>query len=142
MSSEIKITALNIDEDDNDFTKYKISLSNGEASVALEFYQYLDCFKEFAEKLEFFPKSADDSITFQIGENSEEWAYYLRLKVYCYEPNGNSTIYVEVDNHAKSTDRIKSEFFIKSLPASLNKLGQKLNNWNPKLESEVMWITD
>jgi hypothetical protein len=142
MNPEIKITVLNIDEADNDFTKYKISLCNGNASVALEFYEYLDCFKEFAEKLEFFPKNANDSITFQIGENSEQWAYFLRLKVYCYEPNGNSTIYVEVDNHGLDTDRIKSVFFIKTLPASLNKLGQKLNSWNPKLESEVMWKTD
>ena len=139
MNPEIIITALNIDEDDNDFTKYKIYLSNGEASANLEFYEYLDCFKEFAEKLEFFPKNADDSITFQIGENSEQWAYYLRLKVYCYEPNGNSAIYVELDNHEKNTDRIKSEFFIKTLPASLNKLGQKLNSWNPKLESKIVW---
>lgn len=142
MNSEVIITVLNIDEDDNDFTKYKIYLSNGEASITLEFYEYLDCFEEFAKKLEFFPKNADDSITFQIGENSEQWPYYLRLKVYCYEPNGNSTIYVEVDNHGKNTDRIRSVFFIKTLSASLNKLGQKLNSWNPKLESKIMWKTD
>lgn len=142
MSSEIKITILNIDEDDNDFTKYKIYLSNGNVSVVLEFYEYLDCFKEFAEKLEIFPKDADDSITFQIGEDSEKYAYYMKLKVYCFEPNGNSAILIEVDNHDTNVDRIKSEFFIKTLPASLNKLGKILNNWNPKVESQVLWKTE
>lgn len=141
MNSEIKIKVLDIDEDDNDFTKFRIFFANEIASASLEFYNYIDCFNDFASKLESFPISAKESITFEVGGDSEKWAYYLVLKINC-EPNGNSALYIKLDNHQTDLDLIKSEFFIKTVPASLNKLGQILKSWNPKDKNEITWIAE
>jgi hypothetical protein len=140
MNSKIKIKALNIDEDDNDFTKFEMFFDNGLISSYFEFYQYIDCFSEFAFELESFPKAANHTITFQVGEDSEKWAYYLALKISC-EPDGRSVIHIKLDNHSRNSDLIKAEFFIKTLPASLNKFGRILKSWNPKEKQEVLWET-
>jgi len=138
MNSEIIITALNIDKDDDDFTKFRIYLNNGSASASFEFYNYVDCFNEFGNELESFPKSVNQTVIFQVGENSEKWAYYMKLKVYCYEPSGNSTIHIELDNHDSAPNLIKSEFHIKTIPSALNKFGQALKSWNPKENSQII----
>jgi hypothetical protein len=138
MNSKIKITVLNIDEDDDSFTRFRIFFDNGLISSYFEFYQYIDCFYEFALELESFPRDAKDTITFQVGEDSEKWAYYLALKISC-EPDGKSIIHVKLDNHSSESDLIKAEFFIKTLLASLNKFGQLLKSWNPKEKEEVFW---
>ncbi|KIA87031.1 hypothetical protein [Flavobacterium sp. AED] len=138
MNSNIKIKALDIDE--NDFTKFRIFFDNGLISSPFEFYHYIDCFTEFALKLESFPIDVNDTITFEVGEDSEKWAYYLALKISC-ESDGRSIIHIKLDNHLGDSDLIKAEFFIKTLPASLNKFGQLLKSWNPKESTEVSWET-
>ena len=141
MQPEIKIQILNIDEDDSDFTKFRMYFTNENTSVSFDFYNYLDCFNEFSEKLQTFPLNAKSIIDFQVGENSEKWAYYMHLTISC-EPNGSSAIHVKLDNHKKNLDLIKTEFYIKTHPASLNKFGQILSSWKPKEQEQVIWITE
>jgi hypothetical protein len=61
------------------------------------------------------------------------------LKVFCFAPSGQSAIRVIVDNHAGIPDFYRNEFYIKSEPALLNKLGLKLTNWIPEKEKELTW---
>ena len=138
MQPEIKIIVLNIDEDDSDFTKFRMYLSNENASASFEFYNYLDCFDDFSKKLQMFPVDRKDTIVFQVGENSEKWKYYMLLEISC-EPNGSSKIHVKLDNHEKDVDLVRAEFYIKVFPASLNKFGQILDNWKPKERKEIVW---
>jgi hypothetical protein len=53
------------------------------------------------------------------------------LSVFCYNASVQSAIKVIVDNHQDSPNHSRSEFYIKSEPATLNRLGQELR----KLES-------
>ena len=134
----IKISAIGGSHDE---IKYQIFLTNGTNSTSLEFYGCENEFKNFGLNLISFPKSIDDTVIYELGEDNDLWAYYIRLKIYCFEPNGHSAIQVLIDNNEKSIHKMKSEFYIKTLPASLNKLGSILNNWNPNVEQKVEWTT-
>ena len=138
MGSAINLKVLALDDGDG-FIHYEITVSNGQTKTELDFYDSIDTFQEFGEKLSDFPKKITDQITFQVGEDDFEWAFFLNLKVYCYEPDGKSAIKVIIDNHRDEPYLEKSEFSIRALPASLNSLGQGLKNWNPRTDSEFKW---
>lgn len=127
-----------MDESD-DTVHYNISLSNGITLSTLKFYHYPDAFKEFASRLLSFPKTIDETVIFEVGEDDEKWAYYMLLKVFCYEVNGHTAIQIIIDDHGKGVDKNKTEFYIKTLPASINKLGELLINWDPSMKKEFIW---
>lgn len=138
MELGINLKVINLDDGDG-FIHFEISISNGQTKTDLQYYNYDDAFKMFGEKLSAFPTKITDKIDFQIGEENRKWAYYLFLEVYCYEPNGQSAIKVIVDNHDSEPYYERSEFSIRTFPASLNKLGQGLKTWDPNLEPEFVW---
>lgn len=139
MTQEIKISVLGIDDEE---IQFKIELTNGISSTSLDFYGYADEFKKFATGLIAFPMTISDTVVYELGEDVETWAYYMLLKVDCFEANGHSAIHVKVDNHGKPPHTNRTEFFITTSPASLNKFGQLLNNWNPKTENEILWTAE
>lgn len=138
MEQYIKITVVQIDDDE---LKFQIEVCNEFCKSVLEFYHYADCFQEFAKALINFPKTINDIVTFQVGEDGGEmnWAYFLKLKVYCSEPNGHSAIHIIIDNRQDEPERHRSEFSLTTLPASLNTFGQRLLNWNPKTNKIFEW---
>lgn len=138
---EIIISVLAIDEGD-DTIHYQIKVANGINSTTQEFYSYADNFKEFATRLLSFPKTITDNVKYELGESGERWAYYILLDVFCYENNGHSAIHVVVDNNGKQPYTNKSEFYITTVPASLNKLGQLLLDWNPTTVKEIRWTAE
>ncbi|QHL87332.1 hypothetical protein GU926_07750 [Nibribacter ruber] len=138
MGSAIKLKVLALDDGDG-FIHYEITISNGQIRTELDFYDSIDTFQGFGEKLSDFPRKITDPITFQVGEDDIEWAFFLNLKVYCYEPDGKSALRVIIDNHRDEPYLEKSEFSIRTLPSSLNRLGQGLKNWNPRIDSEFNW---
>lgn len=140
MEQKIRIFPLHDDEDD--FYKFKIEISNHNCSIISEFYGYSDVFNDFSNKLIGFPKSISDEIIFEIGEDSNTWAYHFLFKVLCYEANGNSAIHIKISNNKEFADVENSEFVIKTKPASLNKLGKSLNEWNPYNNKEFIWIAE
>ena len=138
MKQEVKISVLAIDEGD-DTIQFQMEVSNGISSSSIDFYGYADNFKEFATGLLLFPKTVSDKVRYELGEIGERWAYYILLDVFCYESNGHSAIHVIVDNNGKGPYTNKSEFYITTVPASLNKFGQLLKEWNPMTEKEIIW---
>jgi len=138
---EIKISVLSIDEGD-DTIQFQMEVSNGIRSTSQDFYGCADNFKEFAIGLLSFPKTITENVKYELGESSERWAYYILLDVFCYENNGHSSIHVVVDNNGKRPYTNKSEFYITTVPASLNKLGQLLQDWNPTTVKEITWTAE
>jgi len=142
MEQGIKLKVIR-EPDDDGLYKYKISLSNGDTFASLDFWGYADDFKEFGESLMNFPNGVKDVVTYELGEDKIDgqmkWAYYMLLKVFCFEASGHSAIKVTVDNNADIPNYQRSEFYIKSEPATLNKLGQKFKNWSPDKEKELTW---
>jgi len=141
LKQEIKISTLAIDEGD-DTIHYQLEVSNGINSTTQDFYGDADNFKEFANGLLSFPKSITDNVKYEIGECGERWAYYIHLDVFCHENNGHSAIHVIVDNNGKRPYTNKNEFYITTVPSSVNKLGQLLRDWNPATEKEITWTAE
>jgi hypothetical protein len=141
MKPEIKISVLSIDEGD-DTVQFQIEVCNGISSTSQDFYGYADNFQEFATGLLSFPKTITDNVKYELGEKGERWAYYILLEVFCYENNGHSAIHIMVDNNGKKPYTNKSEFYITTVPASLNKFGQLLRDWNPITEKEITWTAE
>lgn len=139
LQQEIRLTVLNTG---NELVHFQIELTNGITSVLIDFYGYSNEFKNFANGLISFPKTIDDTVKYELGNVGERWAYYILLNVYCYDNNGHSAIHVIVDNNRKQPYTNKGEFYITTLPASLNKLGQLLIDWNPKTTKEVKWMAE
>jgi hypothetical protein len=138
---EIKISVLHIDSGDG-IINFQISISNGISSTSQDFYGYDDEFKSFATELITFPQAIDHKIKYELGEISEGSAYYILLEVFCHEPNGHSAIHVVLNNNAKRPFTNNGEFYITTAPASLNKLGTLLGNWNPLETKEFIWIAE
>lgn len=141
LKQEIKISVISIDEGD-DTIQFQIEISNGIISASQDFYGYADIFTEFASGLLSFPKTINDKVKYELGEVGERWAYYILLDVFCYETNGHSAIHVILDNNGKRPYTNKSEFYITTVPASLNKFGQLLKDWNPITEKEIKWTAE
>jgi len=135
----IRIKVLNIEDTD---VHFEVELTNGINLTSIDFYGYIDEFHIFAEELCSFPKNINHKIEYELGEQGEKWAYYILLRVYCYETNGYSAIQVKIDNNRKEPYKNYSEFYILTVPASINKLGQLLKSWNPKNENEIEWIAE
>ena len=135
----IKIKALNID---NEEIQFQIDLSNGINTTSIDFYGYADEFDNFANELLTFPKTIDSEAKYELGEQGEKWAYFILMRVFCYEKNGHSAIHIIVDNNGKQPYTNKTEFYIMTVPASLNELGQLLKSWNPKTQNEILWTAE
>lgn len=135
----IKISALNVDDNE---VQFQIRLDNGINSTSIDFYGDAGTFNDFATELILFPKTIKDIVSYELGEIGDNWAYYILLKVYCYEASGHSAIKVIVDNNGKAPHINKSEFYITTVPASINKLGKLLLNWNPKVDREIEWFAE
>jgi len=141
LKQEIKISVLSIDEGD-DTIQFQIDVTNGISSASQDFYGYADNFKEFATGLLSFPKTITDKVKYELGKIGERWAYYILLDVFCHQSNGHSAVHVILDNNGKRPYTNKSEFYITTVPASLNKLGLLLSDWNPTTEKEFTWIAE
>ena len=136
---EIKIEALTIDDDEVNF---QINLTNGINSTSIDFYGYTDEFQNFADRLCDFPKSIDSEVKYELGEQGDKWAYFILLRVFCYETNGHSAIHVKIDNNKSEPFKSESEFYILTVPASINKFGEMLKNWNPRNKNVIEWTAE
>lgn len=137
----IKISLLTIDEGD-DTIQFQIELTNGVNSTSIDFYGYAEEFQDFANELCSFPKSIDTEIEYELGEQGQKWAYYILLRVFCYESNGQTAIQIKIDNNGIEPHKSYSEFYILTVPASINMLGQKLKKWNPKIDNVIEWTAE
>lgn len=139
--SEINISVLDIDDGDSS-VQFLIEVSNGAFSASQDFYGYPNIFKDFAAGLLSFPKTIDDKVKFEIGESGEKWAYHILLDVFCHNGNGHSAIHIVLDNNRECPYTNKSEFYITTVPASLNNLGELLYDWDPIVNKLLRWIAE
>jgi hypothetical protein len=141
LKQQIKISTLVIDEGD-DTIQFQIELTNGINSTSIDFYGYADEFQDFADGLCSFPKNIDAEVKYELGEQGQKWAYYILLRAFCFENNGHTAIQIKIDNNGIEPHKSNSEFYILTVPASINTLGQKLKNWNPKIDNEIEWTAN
>lgn len=128
----INIQVLYIEDEE---AKFRLFANNGNTSSSIDFFGYTDSFKEFGRQLRNFPSSSKEYVSYELGDVKEDWAYYLLIKVFCYKPNGATAIQIKIDTKEEIPDLIESNFYLKSMPSCINKLGRQLENWNPNKDS-------
>ncbi len=138
---QIKISLLTIDNGD-DIMHFQMDLTNGVNSTSIDFYGDADEFQDFANELCSFPKTIDTEIKYELGKQGEKWAYYILLRVFCYENNGHTALQIKIHKNGTEPYKSHSEFYILTVPASINNFGQKLKNWNPKINNEIEWTAE
>lgn len=107
------------------------------------FYQGKDSpeLKDFASKLISFPINIDDKVSFEIGkiENNSNDLGYLLLDIQCYEQTGQASIHVKTSNNQPPPFSSFVEFYIRTDPASINRLGAMIHNLNIEVGQEIIW---
>ena len=134
--SEIVITNLSSDPDDLDY--FEIALTNGACKVTVPLYE-IDELKKFGQHLINFPATTTDVVFFQDGQDSEEYAHYLSLKVSCYTSNGHVAIQVYGKSSGDQFARYQATFSLLCEAASINRLGLRLSNWLPEINRQLIW---
>lgn len=119
--------------------KYKLSVNNGIVLSTLEYFAYADTFKKFASRLKSFPKESNSIVCYQIGNENEDWAYHLKLKVFCFDSSGATAIEILMNNKEEPPDYINTNFYLFSIPSSINELGNMLESWDPLNDSLFKW---
>jgi hypothetical protein len=138
MKKMIRFKILDIDDSD-ELLKIEIHLNNGLFASTLEIYDYIESIQKFGIELTEFPNSKSDEVIYEIGEKGEKWAFYLLLKA-CYKSDNNSfVIKTKTSNNGFNDSFAQSEFEIIFEPASINRFGESLRNWNPKDKKIIEW---
>ncbi|MCI1186837.1 hypothetical protein MON38_05355 [Hymenobacter sp. DH14] len=128
----IRIKVIGWDDGDG-LLQYNVALSNGETATELSVYGYDDMFKQFGQELADFPQNIESRIKFcPMEDDDSKWANYLQFEVFCYAPNGAAAMRVQVRDGYETPYYYRCEFFILTVPATLNRLGEQLKRWNPR----------
>jgi hypothetical protein len=123
-----------------DEINFDIKLNNNRNSSSIYFSGQSDIFKKFADELLTFPKNLDSEIKYKY---SEEGYFSIFLRVFCYNENGHSAIHIKVSYfNRKEIEHSSSDFYITTVPKSINQLGELLKKWDPLKEKEIIWIAD
>jgi hypothetical protein len=136
LKQEIKITVVDIDDK---LIQFSLKVTNGINSISNELYAYADEFKNFGNGLIAFPKSIEDVVKYEHGKIDKRVDCYILLRAFCYERNGHCAIHIKIENNGVEPYTSRGEFYIMTVPASLNELGQLLFNWNPETREEIIW---
>lgn len=126
-----------------DEISFEIKLNNERNSSNIYFSGQSEIFKKFADELLTFPKNLDSEIKF---EYIEEGYFSIFLRVFCYNENGHSAIHIKISSsdwlQKKEIEHSSSEFYITTVPGSINQLGELLKKWDPLTEKEIIWLAD
>lgn len=133
-----RITFKNISVDE-DMGAFQIKLNSYDCSTTVEFYGYAHEFTRLGEELAAFPQTLESVVLYESGKNDLGQISYCSLKFFCYERNGHSAIQIVTQNRKVAPYTINSEFYILTVPASINKLGNMLKSWNPLVDRSLAW---
>lgn len=138
MDKILRFKILDIDDSD-ELLKIEIHLNNGLNATTLNYYNYIEDIQNFGKKLSQFPSSVSDEIIYEIGEKGNKWAFYLLLKVFYKSENNSFAIKIITCNNGVDYSFSQSEFEINFEPASINRFGERLKNWNPTDSKIIEW---
>jgi hypothetical protein len=108
-SASIQLAVL---QDDNGELHYEIRATNGTSATYLDFYGGKADWQEFALRLCAFPSGVKDEVLFERGKDSPKWAYYMLLRVYCFDSAGHSAIEVHVASPGTPPYGHRDHFYI------------------------------
>ena len=136
--NELALTLISEDRDD-DYWQLELRASNGRVTVKQELYAYREHFEPFADALQRFGTRPSDTAILEIGKDSDNWAYFIRLRVFFYSLSGNAAIQVIAKNRSAEPYGQSAEFFLRTEVATLNRLGKELVRWLNEPWSSFSW---
>lgn len=118
----------NIWTDDDVVVQLDVRASNDTQVGKQDFYIYPEDFLEFGKKLQDFPRSKNDAVKIEYGEDPMYYCY-LSLGAVVLANVGHSVIEFKFDNRLDPPSQAKAHFYMESEPATINELGRKLVSW-------------
>lgn len=118
-----------------------VGASNGRTFSSMEIYSYPADIESFAARLKDFPFNLQDEVVWESGDVDPKWYGHMRIRAYVLDGKGHSAIEVLMDMRGDAVNRSKSTFSLRSNPADLNELGQRIIVWlaNPADQLVVEW---
>lgn len=117
----------------------EISASNGYFSGVQDFYTYPEDLNIFGSNLYKFPQNIKDEVRFELGEQTDKYAYFVLIRAFLYNSVGHAAIEFAVDNNAKSPNHAQTSFFIHTEVNAINNLGQQLQSWVIFYDAPLIW---
>ena len=114
--------------DDDEMVQLDVRASNDVQVGKQDFYIYPEDFLEFGKKLQEFPKSKNDVVKLEYGEDPKFYCY-LSLGALVLDNVGHSVIEFKFDNRLDPPSQAQVHFYMQSEPATINELGRKLVSW-------------
>jgi hypothetical protein len=127
--------------DDDGMLQISVRAAGAGNSASMEVYSYPADVEVFAARLEAFPSSPKDEVTWESGQPDPKWYGHMLLRAHVLNGSGHSAIEVLMDVRGDPPNRARSNFFLRCNPADLNELGRKIKAWlpNPTDQLTVEW---
>ncbi len=118
-----------------------VSAGNESIQGEWEIYANASDLKDAAISLTGFPKTDNDSFSWELGSENEQdrFAFYFRLRVFQFSSSGHCAIELRFNNNQKPPDQQIVEFCIKAYPADLDRLGTMLDSFSRLEEQTMEW---
>lgn len=121
-------------EVDFGYCYFSITIQYGGIYTRAHFYDDIDVWKDFGNRLQKFPQIITAKEEFYVERDMK-----FGLKALCYDYQGHTAIQIFIDNRDIIPGPYKLEFAIPAEAASINKLGRILTNWSVEDNSEILW---
>ncbi|MEJ0086932.1 MAG: hypothetical protein WDO72_14740 [Pseudomonadota bacterium] len=123
--------------DDDGMLQILVGATNGCASASMEVYSYPDDVESFATRLEAFPSSPEDQVSWESGGPDPKCYGHMLLRAHVLDGSGHSVVEVLMDIRGEPPNRATSNFFLCCNPADLNELGRRINAWLPSSSEQL-----
>ncbi len=116
-----------------------VSAGNASTQAEVEIYANASDLKDAAVALTGFPNNNEGKFLWELGSENEQdqFAFYFRLRVFQFSPNGRCGIELRFNNNQKPPDQQIVEFCIEAYPADLDRLGTMFDSFS-RLENQKM----
>ena len=125
--------------DTDEMLQVEVFLEGGGYSATQDIYVYPAMLEEFGEKLQNFPASILDEVVLEIGSTEEGNYCWLKLRAYVYDGSGHSAFEISVKRNGAPQVKTQSQFSVLIEAASLNSLGEEINNWAINNENSLLF---
>ena len=121
-----------------------VSASNGGTSGQLEIYSTPEELRNWADRLEVFPRHQSDVFLVELGSERPEDRYscYFRFRAFTTDGSGHCALHFRFCNNSPLPNRAISEFCIIVEAAQINRLGKLLRGFADLRHELLAWGLD
>ena len=125
---------------DEAYWHVQVSASNGCFAGTQDFYVEPETLRKLGADFCEFPTSIKNEVCFQLGDRIGNWAHFVLVRAFLFDSVGHSAIEFSVDNNSTPPHSAQATFFIYAEVASINRLGQQLQEWGIAPVEPLIWL--